>query len=106
MWKVVLAYIKGRFILDLLALVPSLIFLNRNEYFYGFKLFRWFYLVRISRLIGKLISFLKKWKLINDTKETMIASFLMFALITFIILHNIACTYLWLGFSSMVEDEK
>lgn len=101
-WKVGLAYLKGRLVLDLLVLVPSLVFKNRNEYFYAFKLLRWCYLFRLSRLVEKLVAYLRKWKLVNDSKEKMISSFFMFALVTFIILHNIACTYLWLGFTSLV----
>ena len=83
---------------DLFCFLPSLIFLNSNEYAYGFKLFRWFYFGRITTGISLLVNLMRKRKILNEGKAKMIASIIIFTLIISTVLHNLACTYLWLGF--------
>jgi hypothetical protein len=89
---------KKKFFVDFVCIMPSLIFFNYNEYAYGFKLFRWMYLGRITSQIFKLVDYFRKMKLLSESKSKMIASIFIFFMIISIVLHNLACTYLWLGY--------
>ena len=90
--------------LDLLCLLPSWIFLNKNEEVYSFKILRFLYMTRVFKVIFRTFEKFKKWKLIKENSSETTASILVFTIFISFILHLMACTFLWLGFICYDHD--